>query len=179
MFKKICLAQGTPDIDLFASKVSHQISQYTSWILDPFKKGWDTFQISWNQIYLYAFLYILAELFDEVCQYNTIGLHRSALSAFHDSMQVIKIGYRPRVCDLMSGLFNQRSLQPNYTVMWDAKIVLEYLRNFAEDNFLLDKTLTFKLVLLLTLILAFRASEMTNLNFNYLPKSQSVYILPM
>ena len=88
----------------------------------------------------------------------------------------LKIGYHPRVCDLMSGLFNQRSSQPNYTVMWDVKIVLEYSRNLAEDNFLLDKALTFKLVLLLTLILASRASEMTNLNFDYLPKSQSVYI---
>ena len=55
MFKKICLAQGTPDIDLFAPKVSHQISQYMSWILNPFNKGWDAFQISWNQIYTYAF----------------------------------------------------------------------------------------------------------------------------
>ena len=50
----------------------------------------------------------------------------------------LKIGYHPRVCDLMSGLFNQRSSQPNYTVMWDVKIVLEYSRNLAEDNFLLD-----------------------------------------
>lgn len=49
----------------------------------------------------------LAECFDEGRQYNIIGLHRSVLSTFHDPKQDIKIGDYPRVCDFMSGVFNQ------------------------------------------------------------------------
>ena len=43
---------------------------------------------------------------DEGCQYNTTGLHWSALLVFHDPRQGIKIGDHPGVCDLMSGMFN-------------------------------------------------------------------------
>lgn len=64
----------------------------------------------------------LAKLFDECPQYNTI--HISPLLAFHD-----------RVCDLMSGVFNQRPPEI-----------------LSEKNLPSDKTLTFKLVLLLALI---------------------------
>ena len=39
----------------------------------------------------------LADLFDESHQYNTIGLHKSALLAFHDLIQGIKIGDHPKV----------------------------------------------------------------------------------
>ena len=38
-FRKICLAWGNPDIDLFATRVSHQIPQYMLWKLEPFSKG--------------------------------------------------------------------------------------------------------------------------------------------
>ena len=55
VFKKIRLAHGTPDIDLFGSRVSHQIPQYMPWKLDPFSKVRDAFHISWNQICPYAF----------------------------------------------------------------------------------------------------------------------------
>ena len=55
----------------------------------------------------------MAELFGEVCQYNTIGLHRSALLAFHNPVQCIKIGNHPRFCNRMAGVFNQRPSQPS------------------------------------------------------------------
>ena len=37
VFKMICQASGTPDINLFASRISHQLPQYMSWKpkLDP------------------------------------------------------------------------------------------------------------------------------------------------
>ena len=46
----------------------------------------------------------VAKLFDECPQYNTI--HISPLLAFHD-----------RVCDLMSGVFNQKTPQSKNTWM--------------------------------------------------------------
>ena len=112
----------------------------------------------------------LVELFDEGCQYNImIGLHRSALLAFHDSIKRAKIGNHPRVCDAMSGVFNQRPIQAKHIFIRNFEVVLEYLRNFSEENLLSDKSLTFRLVLLLALTSASRPSEMPNLNLKHLP----------
>ena len=48
IFQKICKHRGTPDIDLFASRISHQLPTYISWKLDPYSQGRDAFQISWT-----------------------------------------------------------------------------------------------------------------------------------
>lgn len=47
VFKKIFPAQGTPETDLFASRVSHKNPQHMSWKLDPFIKVQDASKISW------------------------------------------------------------------------------------------------------------------------------------
>ena len=73
----------------------------------------------------------------------------------------------------MSGALNQR---PKCTFIWDIEAVLEYFRNLPEKNLLLDKTKTFKLAYCLALTPASRASEMANLNLNYLSKSLPDYI---
>ena len=38
VLKKICQAGGTPDMDLFASRISHQLPQYMSWKTDSFSR---------------------------------------------------------------------------------------------------------------------------------------------
>ena len=48
IFRALCNLRGTPDIDLFASRVSHQLLCYISWKLDPFSKGRDAFQRSYK-----------------------------------------------------------------------------------------------------------------------------------
>ena len=55
IFQKICKEWETPDVDLFASRVSHQLPTYMSWKLDPFSKGKDAFQSSWTHMRGYAF----------------------------------------------------------------------------------------------------------------------------
>ena len=55
IFQALRNLRGTPDIDLFASRVSHQLPCYISWKLDPFSKGRDAFQISWKYLKGYAF----------------------------------------------------------------------------------------------------------------------------
>ena len=55
IFKKICQLRGTPDIDLFASRVSNQVPAYYSWKIDPFSKGQDAFQQDWRFLRGYAF----------------------------------------------------------------------------------------------------------------------------
>ena len=44
-----------PDIDLFASKISHQVPTYISWKFDPFSKRRDAFQITWTHLKEYTF----------------------------------------------------------------------------------------------------------------------------
>ena len=46
IFGKICRMRWLPDIDLYASWVSHQVPAYMSSIIDPFSKGRELFR--WN-----------------------------------------------------------------------------------------------------------------------------------
>ena len=55
IFQKICKYRGTPEIDLFASRISHQLPTYISWKLGPYSQGRDAFQISWINKKGYAF----------------------------------------------------------------------------------------------------------------------------
>ena len=55
IFMKLCQIRRTPEMDLLASRVSHQLSQYISWKIDPFIQGRDAFQISLAHKLVYAF----------------------------------------------------------------------------------------------------------------------------
>ena len=55
VFQNLCKSWWTPDIDLFASRVSHQVPAYVSWKLDPYSKGRDAFQMRWTHTKGYAF----------------------------------------------------------------------------------------------------------------------------
>ena len=55
VFASICKRWGTPSLDLFASRVSHQIPAYVAWKPDPYSQGTDAFQQDWSGQFLYAF----------------------------------------------------------------------------------------------------------------------------
>ena len=55
VFQRLCQILGSPEIDLFASRVSKQLKKYFSWKTDPFSLGRDAFQTSWSQGLNYAF----------------------------------------------------------------------------------------------------------------------------
>ena len=55
IFSRLTAMLGSPEIDLFASRLSHQIPCYMSWKLDPFSMGRDAFQIKWDRGLVYAF----------------------------------------------------------------------------------------------------------------------------
>ena len=68
---------------------------------------------------------LLAELFDEGCQYNTIGLHRSALLTFHDSIQGIKIKVTiQQSMFLCLDCLIKDPPQPKYIFIWDADVLV-------------------------------------------------------
>ena len=55
VFKQVCQRRGMPKIDLFASRLSHQLLQYFAWKPDPFSQGTDVLQQIWGNQFLYAF----------------------------------------------------------------------------------------------------------------------------
>ena len=54
-FSKNVSSVGTPNLDLFRSRVSRQVPAYIFWKLDPHNKGRDAFQTLWSQMSGYAF----------------------------------------------------------------------------------------------------------------------------
>ena len=55
ILRKLCQIMGTPDMYLFASRVSHQLPQCMPWKIDPFSQRKDAFQKSWTHKFVYAF----------------------------------------------------------------------------------------------------------------------------
>ena len=55
IFAQLCSISGTPDIDLFASRLNNKLPTYFSWRPDPFCKGVNAFSQSWDYNYGYAF----------------------------------------------------------------------------------------------------------------------------
>ncbi len=54
-FRYICEELGCPEIDLFASRINHQLEKYVSWRPDPRAIWIDAFSMSWKNVYGYAF----------------------------------------------------------------------------------------------------------------------------
>ena len=48
LFLLICKKQGTPSVDLFASRACHQLLLYIAWKADPLSQGIDAFQQNWK-----------------------------------------------------------------------------------------------------------------------------------
>lgn len=71
-FKSICQARGTPDIDLFVSRISHQFLQYLSWKLNPFSRGQDAVQINWSQTSSFPLIALIGRALRKVQQYQAL-----------------------------------------------------------------------------------------------------------
>ena len=55
IFRKLCQIRVTQEMNLFALRLSHQLSLYVSWKINPFSHGRDAFQISWTHKFVNAF----------------------------------------------------------------------------------------------------------------------------
>ena len=55
VFKHIVSIFGKPDIDLFASRINYQLSNYISWRPDPRAMAVDAFFVNWSLTYNYCF----------------------------------------------------------------------------------------------------------------------------
>jgi hypothetical protein len=55
IFKHICSVCGTPDIDLFASRLNTQLEKFCAWKPDPDASFIDAFSIDWSEYKCYMF----------------------------------------------------------------------------------------------------------------------------
>lgn len=119
---------------------------------------------------------IFGHLFDKGLAYRTIGCHRSAISAFHEKVDGLPIGQHPDVCSLVSGVFNSRPPQPRYVFIWDVQLVLNLIKNqWSNNHNLSDKQITYKIVMLMALTSASRASALHHLDVRYMTRSADRY----
>lgn len=54
-FQEILRVFGSPNIDLFASRINKKCDRYISWLRDPYAFDIDAFTIDWKPFYFYAF----------------------------------------------------------------------------------------------------------------------------
>ena len=55
IFQSVCQLMEWPEIDLFASRISHQVKNYFSWKADPDGLAVDAFRQDWSIQFPYAF----------------------------------------------------------------------------------------------------------------------------
>ena len=55
LFRDLCKIWGTPEIDLFASRLNAQLPRYFSWKPDPCASAVDALSENWEQLFFYAF----------------------------------------------------------------------------------------------------------------------------
>ena len=50
VFRNVCQKYGPCQVDLFASRLNHQLEKYVSWRPDPFAMATNALQISWSEL---------------------------------------------------------------------------------------------------------------------------------
>ena len=75
-FQKIVHQFGTPEIDLFASRLNAQLPRYISWLPDPKAESIDAFSVDWKQFNFYAFppFCLVARCLQKVLNDNACGI---------------------------------------------------------------------------------------------------------
>ena len=149
---------------------SHYQSAWGKWAGWCNKREIDPVRCEVNWILNY-----LAEKFDQGLEYSTIAGYRSAISAYHIGIDGSKVGDNPQVSSLLTGIYNRRPPKPRYTFIWDANVVVDYIKALPDDNDLTLKMLSWKLTTLLALTAASRASEISYLDLQFLQRHSSGY----
>ena len=139
--------------------------KWASWCAE---RGQDPFSSPVKEI-----LDFLAFEFESGKQYSTMNSYRSALSAFHMPIEGYAVGTHPLVLRLLQGMFNQRPPQPRYESTWNVNVVLAFLAKLPDNKDLSLVDLTSKLVMLMALANADRASDLNSLDTRYMQYTQT------
>jgi len=113
------------------------------------------------------FLGFLSKVFKDGLEYHSINVIRSAVSTTHAPLEGSPIGQHPSVSQLMKVIYNSRPPKPRYTCTRDVDIVVRYLKGLGSNTDLSLKTLSGKLILLKSLTLASRTSELHALDLRF------------
>ena len=93
----------------------------------------------------------LAEMLELGFEYSTINTHRSTISAFHGLIEQCPVGKYPKICKLITSVYNKMPPKPRDCFVWDTETVLRYLRSLPINKILSIKMLTLKLIMLIAL----------------------------
>ncbi|CAC5406722.1 unnamed protein product [Mytilus coruscus] len=122
----------------------------------------------------------LTKLFKDGLQYRTINTYRSAISKNHPLIDSLQVGKHPLIIRHMRAIFNESTPTSKYEFSWDVDIDLNEILSWGTNQALDIKHLSWKLVMLLALSSAGRASEIGMLNCKYMKQqgSQILFELP-
>ena len=82
----------------------------------------------------------------------------------------------PRICSLVSGVFNLRPPKTRYMFVWDVKKVLDFFKEkFGDNDQLSNKELTLKVIIFLALTTSSRISALHFLDLNHMIKTSEYY----
>jgi hypothetical protein len=108
----------------------------------------------------------LSHLFDTNLEYNTIAVHRSAISAQHNMVDRHKVGEHPKISQLMKGVSKLRPLQPKYCSTWNVNLVLTFIKTLGDNMTMTLMDLSQKTVFLLAITSAHRGKELHSLKLH-------------
>ena len=111
--------------------------------------------------------------------YSAINTARCALSTIMCNASGVTIGSFASIKRFVKGVFETRPPRPRYTFIWDANIVLEYLRNFCPIKDMPLSYVTLKLVMLLALATAQRAQTLHSINVENIQISGCLVTIPI
>ena len=94
----------------------------------------------------YVLEYLSSLFYYEKLLYKTIGLRRSAISAYHVHVDDKPVRQHPLVSSYLSGIFNSHPPQPKYLFVWDAQEVLNFSQHGVKQIDLEEKNLALKFV---------------------------------
>ena len=157
-----------------ASSSNTYSSPWRSWQAWCSKRGLDPY----NSDVTFMADYI-AELFESGYAPRTIGVHRSAISAYHDPVDGMRVGDHPTIRQVLAGVKVLRPSVTRYPVIWDVDKVLCYLKSLGDIQSLSLKLLTLKATMLSALATVQRACEIKLLTLSLMTelKDKLVFFL--
>ena len=113
-------------------------------------------------------------MFDNKLAFRTIGVIRSAISAYHHHIEGNPVGEHPLIKRMMTGVRNCRPPTPKYCVIWDVQKVLDWINALDHNSKLPLRILSWKTAILLALTTASRGCELSYLDIDLMSSSDSM-----
>ena len=133
--------------------------------------------MQFNEIEVINFLTML---FDQNLSYSAVNTARSALSMFMwDKTTGLTVGNLNSVKRLFKGIFELRPPKPRYSFIWDANIVIDFLKNFYPNEDIPLSHLSYKLVMLIALASAQRAQTLHMIYVSSITFVNDLVVIPI